>query len=1460
MRAIVRHAALTAVLIFGPGGVDFGAQPLRPSLPPFQKHNSDVPVLVPGKVIDQELKGGEVNRFQIRLKARQFLDLSVEQQGIDVVVRLLGPGGKQLIEVDSPNGPDGPEPVVLIVNQSGTYTLEIEAPDPAASTGKYQVKCEPLHRATPQDQKRARQIQAGNEFNRLLNEGTALRQAGKYQNAQAVLQQAVTLAEQIFGPEHMDTAAAYNNLADVFASTDDFSKAESLYKRALAICEKIAGPEHLDTAITLNNLGQLYKSKGDFETALRYYQRSSSIIEKALGPEHPQTGAMLNNLGMLYRAMGKTNQAEQLLQRTLEIWEKTLGPEHPQTITCLNNLAGLCLVMGNYDRSLKLYQQVVVLREKVLGPNHPETAVSLNELATLLRIMGKYEQAEPLFRRSLASLEKSLGPEHSLIAKALNDGATLYSAKGDFAQAEALYQRALTMNEHLLGKDHPSVASTLNNLALLYRTKGEYVKAESLFERSLKIDEKALGPDHPGVSATLSNLAGLYKDMGEFKKAEVLYQRSLTISEKTQGSTHPETAASINNLAELYRELGDYPNAETLFQRSLTIFETALGEDHPETANIYTNLAGIHMAQGDFAQAEPLYQRALAILEKKLGPFHPEVARTLNNLATVYRYKGDFQQAEVLHRRSLAIIEQAFGPDHPSVASALNNLAMVLLLKHEYPEAEPLLRRGQAIREKNFGKDHPDVAASLGTLANLMVLKGDLTQAEFLNEQALAIREKTFGTDHPDIALTLLNLGNVYRVKGNFARAEAHLTRALAIVKTTLGPDHPQRANCLSKLALMSLGRNQVGEAIRYQAQCGEIRERDLLRNLVTGSESQKISYLKLTQNEVDTALSLNQQFAPKSSEAAQSALTMLLRRKGRALDAATNAIEIVRQRATPEDRKILDELFRLRSQISVLTLRGPGKDSSQRYLATLKALNEQAEQLEAQISARSVEFKVQTTPITLESIQKLIPADAALVEFALYHPYDPKTDTFNPPHYAVYVLKNQGSGTGNQGSGFRVQGSGPETQGSGFRVQGSGLDSTKNQYSQIQHLQPVANHKDQDQRNKTENPEPGTRNPEPGFSNPEPGTLLWADLGEASEIEPVIKAFRQELQSVTADPGRRLVLGSGQSSKKPRLKELGRKLEKLIFQPVRHLLGAKTRVLLSPDGSLNLIPFDALVDEQGKYLVERYEFSYLTSGRDLLRLQSHIPSEQPPLIIANPDYAKGKGPALFGLQFEPLTRLEGTEREAQQLKATFPQSVVYLDRQATKSVLTLTHRPLFLHISTHGAFLEDQATGPDLVNDQIRLLERTDESRGLVLQSFSQTNPLLRSCLFFAGANQPTTKTNNGVLTALEVAGLDLWGTRLVVLSACDSGLGDIKTRDGVYGLRRALVLAGAESQLVSLWPVSDAGTQELMSRYYQLLKTGVGRSAALRQVRLELLKNPVRRHPYYWASFILSGDWKPL
>ncbi len=136
----------------------------------------------------------------------------------------------------------------------------------------------------------------------------------------------------------------------------------------------------------------------------------------------------------------------------------------------------------------------------------------------------------------------------------------------------------------------------------------------------------------------------------------------------------------------------------------------------------------------------------------------------------------------------------------------------------------------------------------------------------------------------------------------------------------------------------------------------------------------------------------------------------------------------------------------------------------------------------------------------------------------------------------------------------------------------------------------------------------------------------------------------------------------------------------------------------------------------------------------------------------------------------------------------------------------------------------------------------------------------MLRSGLALAGANLIDGLDDDGILTALEASGLNLWGTELVTLSACDTGLGEVRDGEGVYGLRRAFVLAGAETLVMSLWPVSDSMSRETMERYYAALKAGVGRGDALRQAKLSMLKREGRRHPFFWASFIQSGEWASL
>ncbi|HEX6622770.1 MAG TPA: CHAT domain-containing protein, partial [Pyrinomonadaceae bacterium] len=401
-------------------------------------------------------------------------------------------------------------------------------------------------------------------------------------------------------------------------------------------------------------------------------------------------------------------------------------------------------------------------------------------------------------------------------------------------------------------------------------------------------------------------------------------------------------------------------------------------------------------------------------------------------------------------------------------------------------------------------------------------------------------------------------------------------------------------------------------------------------------------------------------------------------------------------------------------------------------------------------------------------------------------------------------------------------------------------------------------------------------------------GEPLWVDLGAVESVDGDLARLLAALKCPqTVDDIRKCPSVA-------EVKRLARAADERVMRPVRKLLGDTRHVFVSPDGALNLLPFAALVDENGKYLVETYSLTYLTSGRDLLRLQAGAGSREPPLVVADPAYdgarafptptariqageesARRSG-EMGAMRFRPLP---GTAAEAKALGAALPGVRVLTRERATEAALKQVTAPRVLHVATHGFFLPDQPQQT-----------AAEDARGITLSGGGGPpvparveNPLLRSGLALEGANQRRgAGGEDGILTALEAAALDLWGTKLVVLSACETGVGEVKNGEGVYGLRRALVLAGSESLVMSLWQVSDEATKDLMVSYYKRLLAGGGRTEALRQVQLEVLRGGGRAaggqgrclfcepgkagaprdlsHPYYWAAFIQSGDWRGM
>ena len=897
---------------------------------------------------------------------------------------------------------------------------------------------------------------------------------------------------------------------------------------------------------------------------------------------------------------------------------------------------------------------------------------------------------------------------------------------------------------------------------------GRSEKAIEEYERVLAIRESALGSDHTFVAVTLRELSFLKWTGGDRDEAEVLASRAVAILEKAHKPEDLALASPLESLATLIDAGGDTIRALQLRERVLVIQEKNLGPDHPDVNTTLLSLL-VGLSRVPFGAAdrsvEKYVRRFVELREKLFGPSSVEVAQALMFAGAFYATRPEhIDEAIRMLERSDAIHTERLGPDSLELAFGVSLLAELLDVTGEAAKAGVLWARVDAILDKNADSSSFLLPLSVMNRARCLREKGELAIAVALLEKLL---ERFKGT--PIGFAQLLagpSLAELYRVMGDPEKSEQiylDLLSIPAIAMYSMSAQMYQR-----QLSVACRAKGDLAGAVAHQARCNELRERDVVRSLTSGSAQQRqIHFGAGSSDALNCTVSLNVQAAPTDPAASRLGLEAVLRAKGRALDAMADSIGILRRRSTGEDQALLKELAAAQSRLSNASTSGLLDTTA------MAALEDRVAELEQKISARSSEFRARFQPVTLGAVQKAIPRDAALVEFALYQPVDMKavkvSAFLGPARYAAYVMTQSG--------------------------------------------QPRV-----------------------------------ADLGNAAAIDELATKMR----TASADPGRRDA------------KTLARQLDELVMRPVRSLLGAETHLLVAPDGQLNLVPIAALIDERDRYLVEQFHITYLSSGRVLLGLQIAGDAVTPAVVVADPDFGSASPESAAAsrdivhetaelstaMTFAPLP---GTASEAAAIGKIVPGARILARSAATELAVKQLVRPRILHVATHGFFLPDaKPAAPTPVSEAL--------VRAGIQAPPTGVNPLVRSGLALSGANSRLSGNEDGLLTAAEVAGIDLFGTRLVVLSACKTGVGDVRTGDGVYGLRRALVLAGSESQVMTLWSVSDRAMSDLMVAFYRNLKRGDGRSDALRHVQLEMLRSKDRAHPFYWAGVIQSGAWTPI
>ncbi|MGA2401542.1 MAG: tetratricopeptide repeat protein [Syntrophobacteraceae bacterium] len=1039
-------------------------------------------------------------------------------------------------------------------------------------------------------------------------------------------------------------------------------------------------------------------------------------------------------------------------------------------------------------------------------PASLDGVVRMNKEVISLYRQGNYEEALAHCIETCEVARRELGEEHPEFGSCISNLALLYKMTGRYSLAEPLLKQSLEISRKVYGENDPDFVTSLNNLANFYSDTGSYAEAETLYLRALDIIRAGAGEENTFFVKSLNNLASLYKSMGNYVEVEPLYKKAAGILLRLSGEDQPDYAIVINNLAHYYYLAGRYPEAESTFRKSLDIAGKILGEEHPAYARTLINLGSVYEAMGNYAGAEPLYQHALRIFNSKSGKESRDAAIALNNLAGLYKTIGDYGKADSFYSQANDIRRAALGEKHPEYAAGLNNVADLYYMTGKFEAAEQLYLKVLEIQRSNLGEKHPDVALSMQNLAALYKRMGKYREAEPLYRQALGIWEPALGSGHPDVALALHNLGSLYHGMGKYGEAEPFYRRALEIRRAVLGKDHPDVAATLNNLAALCAAASRQAEALELMKQAQSINDR-LIRHVFSfASESQRMGYIAVIRGEMDSFLSLISQYLANSPAAVMDGLDMVLKRKAIVAEALAARRDAIFGGRYPDLAPVFLKLRTLSAQIAQKIMSGPGPEGPEAHRRLLEKWTAEKESAEVFLADRIPEIDLERRLVEAnrEKVAKALPEGTVLVEFVRFDQFDFKAvpaqgqSPWRPARYLAFVLL-------------------------------------------------------------------------PG----KPENVKMIDLGEADLIDAMISNFRSGITGRTEKAiGHSNTARGGQGA----VMDAGPKLREALFDPLEKVLDGHRQLILAPDGDIYRLPFGVLPADKERYIIEDYHISYVGAGRDIVRFgAAWNPGAAAPVVIADPDYdleAGGKSvQTQGGAAQERQSRdmgdiashfesLPGTRVEGEHIAAML--GVKALEGgSATKRKVEDARSPRILHLATHGFFLPDQQRPPGEKAFQTdRGKSGADEKANTL--SRGMENPLLRSGLVLAGYNtwrrgkMPSLEAEDGILTAEDASGLDLLLTDLVVLSACQTGLGDIKAGEGVFGLRRAFLLAGAKTLLMSLWKIPDEETRMLMEGFYKRILEGRPRAEALREAQLEV--KAASPDPLFWGAFISQGDPGPL
>lgn len=1301
------------------------------------------------------------------------------------------------------------------------------------------------------------------------NQATALYNEEKYNEAQVLADESLNgyLAEgAVSGDTH---ASILRLLSTISYARQDFAKGLDYSTKEIQLRE---AKKDTVLAIALVNRALFQEQLGQYTPALQSLNDARTLFVAAYPPDHPAVLECSIGIGTNYYLMSDLPKAREWLYPALEAADK----KGEYTLEILEGFyyAGMVELesaetadaLARFSRGEELYK-AASLQESL------DFALLLYGKGLAQQQLRKYEDAEATLGAALTAYEKLAGKEgeeyYSMVrARVLNahawgrpdmaiewiswlkgnadarasygeTNASLgfyYQGKGDLSKAEAYYQEALVA---LSTNEMQSVlrrAETSLNLAVLLADQGKTEEAlqriseslglienlrgkqSTLYRRALiregvtlvqagqwqaaqsKLDEASrdIKSLPPAEQSTLLNALGeVAWRNGKYRKADSLYSAVLFPYESEGKTTDRYYAMALNNLAASRLAEGRFSETLALSQRSAKVTRQLFGARSMAYANALENEAVLRIRMGDLAHTKDRLDSALHIYEQVSGKESLHYANCLQSLARYFQVTGDYTKAEPYIKTARDIIRTAKGENSPEYAGAQNALALLYETLGNYRDAEAALKSAMAILQKTRGQLDPEYATVVQNLAALYQLEGAYDKAEPLQQEALDIDRKTLGEGHPQFAITLQNLATLYQKLGRKDEARRLFERVLDAHSRQLGNRHPSYITTLSNLAALYQDLGDFALAEKTWMQSVELRKQ------------------VLGEDHPDYARSLY-------------GLAGVYHAQGQWSKAKTyyDPVVVKYQKQVQEFFPALSEKEKSAFYAKIKPVFDAYQDFAVQYINAFPAERDAT-------LAKLYDLQLSTKAILLVATNKVRSRILASGNPALQELF---RDWLSTKEQLVrYYSASQ------------------------EERQRSGVD-----------LAQAESHANDLEKKLSEQSDAFR-------SQREKEKIYWKDVRTAlAEGEAAVEILRIRRKYVK-DSVYYIGLILQRNSAAPELVRwpYGAQLEGKKFKyhrntikyhvndtisylyywrPLEDKIKQGSTVFLSCDGVFNKVNFNSLYESNTRrFVIDDYRLHQVSNTRELVGRQNAVKtSTNSAYLFGYADFNLGEADVVshstkrnlarsLGFEGESIPVLPATEKEVDEITTILGGNTWKAENfkraLASEENLKKADNPKLMHIATHGFFLSDV----DMEDTESELSQ----------------NPLFRSGVLLAGAGvdrEDSKREEDGVLTAYEAMNLNLDQTELVVLSACETGLGEVRNGEGVYGLQRSFLVAGANTVLMSLWQVDDVATQELMNAFYKFWLGGTEKHEAFRKAQLQMKDK--YQIPYFWGAFVLIGN----